>query len=158
PTGLIRYASLKGIQEKIPFRFTPRMLGYSVVLVLLLSLVTILFSIRKAIEVTILRTPGMLYQQIDAHTIGNLYNVEFVNKTFQDMPLELKLKNSPGRIKWVGSHQSLSVPGQEIVKAAFFIELPKQHIQTNNTKLIVEVYAHGKLISEEETSFLGPAE
>ncbi|MDJ1479339.1 cytochrome c oxidase accessory protein CcoG [Cytophagaceae bacterium YF14B1] len=158
PTGLIRYDSIKGIQDKLPFKVTPRIIGYSLVLVFLLSLVTILFSIRKDVDVTILRTPGMLYQQIDKQTIGNLYNVEFVNKTFQDMSLELKVKNNQGKIRWIGNHQSQLLHKQEIAKAAFFIEIPKNTIQTSSTKLTIEVYSNGKLLSEQKTSFLGPVE
>jgi len=158
PTGLIRYDSIKGIQEKLPFRFTPRIIGYSVVLIILLALVTVLFSIRNKVEVTVLRSPVMLYQQIDALTVGNLYSVEFVNKAFQDLPVELKIKEGAGRIRMVGNKPVITASKQEVVKAAFFIDMPKKQIRTSSTKLTIQAYSGSRLIGEEETSFLGPVE
>ena len=42
PRGLIRYASMKGIAEKIKFKISPRIILYSVLLVLLLTIFTTL--------------------------------------------------------------------------------------------------------------------
>ncbi|MCU0355142.1 MAG: cytochrome c oxidase accessory protein CcoG [Cytophagales bacterium] len=160
PKGLIRYASMQGIRDKMPFRFTPRIIGYSVVLVLLLTLVTVLFAVRKEVEVTVLRTPGMLYQEKDPRTVTNLYNAEFVNKTFHDLPLELRVKGRAGQVRMVGNNNKavVDVPKQEVAKAMFFVDMPKNQIHTPNTKLTIQAFADGKLISEEETSFLGPVQ
>jgi cytochrome c oxidase accessory protein FixG len=158
PKGLIRYTSLLGIQQGTKFRFTPRIIGYSVILVLLFTLTGALLLNRKELDVTLLRTPGMLYQNVDSQTIGNLYNAELVNKTFEDVSVEIKLKSGTGRIKIVGKGGKIVVPGQGVSKVVFFIEIPRSHIHTNNTPVNVLFYSQDKLVSEVETSFLGPVE
>ncbi len=158
PKGLIRYASMTNIQEGKKFKFTVRIAAYSGILVLLLSVVIGLLVTRKNLEITIMRTPGTLYQQTDAQTVSNLYNLELANKKFTDMPLELRLKNSSGRIRMVGSGPIIHVPAQEVTKAVFFIDIPKKAIKENNLKLDVQAFSGGKLVSETQTAFLGPVE
>jgi hypothetical protein len=71
---------------------TPRAIGYSAILVLLLVLQGFLFGTRTDVEAVILRTPGMLYQKVDETWISNLYNYEIINKTTQPIgQLELRL-------------------------------------------------------------------
>ncbi len=158
PTGLIRFASMLGIQQGTKFRFTPRIIGYTAVLVLLFTLTAGMLINRKEVDVTLLRTPGMLYQRIDNQTIGNLYNVELVNKTFKDITVDIRLKDNTGRIRVVGGTEKVVVPGQGVAKAVFFIDMPKSQIKENNTSIAVDFYSQNKLVSEVKTSFLGPVE
>jgi cytochrome c oxidase accessory protein FixG len=72
PKGLIRYASKNEIENKIRSIFTPRAIGYTVVLVILISLTTILLISRSDFELTILRTPGLFFQEQPGNKISNL--------------------------------------------------------------------------------------
>ncbi len=156
PKGLIRYASYNGIKEQIKTRFTPRMAAYSAVLVGLLSLFTFLLVTRTDVEATIMRVPGMLYQEQENNRISNLYNIQFVNKTFDEVNLDLKLKGQEGgTIKRVGD-QAVVVPATGNTESVYFIELPKERITGTTTKLIIELYKDDQLIDELKTNFLGP--
>src|SRR5204863_9097119 len=75
PQGLIRYTSENAIKNGIKFKVTPRIIGYSVVLFILFSTLTVLLAMRSDIETTVLRTPGQLYQKPDATHVSNLYNI-----------------------------------------------------------------------------------
>jgi cytochrome c oxidase accessory protein FixG len=156
PTKLIRYDSMQGIAEKIPLRFNSRIVAYSVVLVALMGLLSYFLLSRKPVEITILRTPGMLYQQPDSLTISNLYNLELVNKTNEKTEITLKIKEDIGIIKFVSQEKTLTLQGQEIFKTSFFIYIPKNKIQKMNTKLYIQAYRHGELMSETKTSFAAP--
>ena len=102
PTGLIRYASYNGILEGAKLRFTPKIAGYSAILLFLL-IVTIFFLFgRSPVETTILRTPGLLYQETDDGNIANLYNLKIINKTHESQTIELRLKSPKGTIRMVG--------------------------------------------------------
>ncbi len=57
---------------------------------------------RSPIEATILRAPGMLYQEPEPGKISNLYNIKLVNKTNQDLPVDLRLLSHQGEIKIIG--------------------------------------------------------
>ncbi|MEJ2055684.1 MAG: cytochrome c oxidase accessory protein CcoG, partial [Calditrichaceae bacterium] len=65
PKGLIRYSSFNGIKEGIKLKVTPRIAGYSVVLIILVTALLTLMLNRKPVETTVLRTPGVLYQELD---------------------------------------------------------------------------------------------
>jgi cytochrome c oxidase accessory protein FixG len=156
PKKLIRYDSLQGITDKIPLKFNTRLVAYTAVLLLLSSLLTYFLVSREPVELTVLRTPGMLYQQPDSVTISNLYNAEIVNKTADNLNLEVKVKDNLGTIKLVTQNATIAVPKQEVAKTSFFILIPKKSLTSYNTKLYVQVYANGKLMTESKTSFASP--
>ncbi len=157
PRGLIRYASLRNIENKAKFKFTPRMMLYSVILFILLSVLTVLMINRTDFNVNILRTPGMLFQQQPDGTISNLYDLNLVNKTFDPTEIKLKLENpSNGELKIIGT--DLKLEPQQIVEAKFMILLPKESITKMNTPIEIGVYDGDKLIRKIKTSFLGPVE
>ncbi len=157
PRGLIRYASLRNIENKAKFKFTPRMMLYSVILFILLSVLTVLMINRTDFNVNILRTPGMLFQQQPDGKISNLYDLNLVNKTFEPTEIKLKLENpKDGELKIIGT--DLKLAPQQIVEAKFMILLPKDSITKMNTPVEIGVYDGDKQIKKIKTSFLGPVE
>ena len=155
PHGLIRYTSENAIKKGIKFKVTPRIIGYSVVLFILLGTLSTLLAMRSDIETTVLRTPGLLYQKPDAEHISNLFSIEMVNKTFGDIPIELKPVQPAGEIKWVGNGITV-IKKESVSQSVFFLIVPKSEITKTKTKVKFEVWSGGKKIDEAETSFLGP--
>jgi polyferredoxin len=156
PTGLIRLDSHKGITEKTKLRFTPRMAAYSAVLLLLLVLQGVLLINRSQIEATVLRVPGMLYQEQPGGHISNLYNVQLLNKTTEPMTITLQLENGQeGLIKVVG--EKIIIPGSSSAEVVCFVELPREVITSAKTPLQIGIYSNGKLVEKAKTNFLGPA-
>ncbi|MGB0892308.1 MAG: cytochrome c oxidase accessory protein CcoG, partial [Flavobacteriaceae bacterium] len=81
PKGLIRYASEENIAKKLPFEFSPRIKGYSAVLLILISIFIGMLFLRNDVEATILRLPGQLYQHKENNIISNVYTFKIINKT-----------------------------------------------------------------------------
>lgn len=154
PKGLIRYASENNIARKEKFRFTRRIVAYSGVLLALLTLLVLLILTRKDIDATILRTPGLLYQQQENNMVSNLYNIKLINKTQGDAPITLRLESAEGKIKMVG--KDILVKKESKAETSFFIILPKESITKRKTNLYIGVYSKGKKIETVKTSFLGP--
>lgn len=154
PRGLIRYASMEGIKNKTKFKLTPRVIGYTLVLLVLLSTITFLFANRSDVDINVLRTPGMLYQNQPDNKVSNMYNLKISNKTFDELPLEIKLDDANGEIKLIGNEIKLNP--LEIYEGKFLIILPKDKIKLLNTPMKVNVYAGDKLIETLNTTFLGP--
>jgi cytochrome c oxidase accessory protein FixG len=69
--GLIRYASEKGITTGSRFTFNARIIAYTVVLIGLLAVLAGLLVSRADVQTTILRTPGMSYQDQGNNKISN---------------------------------------------------------------------------------------
>jgi len=153
PKGLIRYDSLKGIKEKTGRIFTPRVIAYSVLLLVLLSVIAVLMANRNDVEVNILRTPGLLYQELPDNKISNLYNIEIENKTFDTIPVDVKILNMNGEIKVIG--KKLSVDPQGVFETKFLLIFNKADLKDLNTPVLLGVYKDNVLIKTIKTSFLG---
>jgi cytochrome c oxidase accessory protein FixG len=154
PRGLVRYASENGIAEGKKLSYTGRMKFYTVVLVILASLLTFLLATRKNVDGTIVRAPGMLYQERGEDSLSNLYTIKVVNKTLQDVPLTLRLVDAPGRvIEAAGSSILVKKEGQG--SGSFFIVLPKTFISKRKLQLKVGLYEGEKQITVLETNFMG---
>jgi cytochrome c oxidase accessory protein FixG len=153
PRGLIRYASLNEIESKIRKIFTPRAIGYTSVLIILIGVFSILFANRTDFDLTILRTPGMLYQEQPDNKISNLYDLKILNKTFNPMHAELKLNNIEGEIKLIGT--DLNVEPQGVAEGKFLIIIDKDKLKGLNTPIEIMVTSDNKPIEVIRTSFLG---
>lgn len=155
PTGLIRIDSENAIAEHKKNKFSTRSKAYTIVLVVLLVFIGFLFKLRGGVETTILRTPGVMYQENENGTISNLFNLKVVNKSSSTLVLSFKLLNSDGEIKMVGQ-EVLTVKKGESNQQAFFVEIPRNELKQRNTSLKIGIFNNGNLIEEEETSFNGP--
>lgn len=154
PTGLIRYASYNSIRSGTKIKATPRLVGYFLILLLLLSLTCFMMFTRSQLETTILRTPGVLYQETPEGNIVNLYNIKILNKSSHEKRITLRLKSPAGSIKMVAG--DLSVAKKNLVQSAFFIEISKSNIRFVNTPVIIDVYDGNEFLKEIQTSFIGP--
>ncbi|KOY85986.1 cytochrome C oxidase [bacterium 336/3] len=159
PKKLIRYDSVNGIKSGKKLKLSARIIGYSSVLVLLLVIIGVALFTRTDVQANIMRTPGMMYQQIDAHTVANLYSISLVNKSFDNKEITLKLEDGQvGKIKLLGNQSSVKLKPQEISKATFFIEIPNKSITENHIKLKIKVFKNGEFFTDIKTTFLAPVE
>jgi hypothetical protein len=153
--GLIRYASLNGIERGEKIRVTPRIIGYSVILLALGTLLAVLLLARSDVEATLLRAPGSLFQEMPDGHFSNLYTVRIVNKTSRDMPVELRLENPRGDLRVMGEGK-LAVAPQKTFEDSLLIELDKSVMNSGTTPLVLGVYSSGKKLQTIKTAFIGP--
>ncbi len=157
PRGLIRYDSYSGIVERRKKLFTTRARAYSAVLAVLLVVNGFLLSSRSAVNVLVLRTPGMLYQEVDENRISNLYNYQILNKTRDSLDLEFRLRD-PGdaTLRMVGSPPSVGPEGR--IEGALFVEIPRNQLNGRKNPIVLEVYSAGERIDVVKTNFMGPVQ
>lgn len=155
PTGLIRYASETNIADKKPTRFTTKMKAYTAVMLLLLGVETYLLVSRTDVGVSLLRTPGQLYQSQPGHQFSNLYNYKLLNKTYKDKKLQLRPDNFKGTIKLVGE-KDLTIAKENFAAGSLFIYMDSTDVKSTETKIRIGVYEGEQKISVIETTFLGP--
>lgn len=155
PKGLIRYASEDEIEKKSKFQFTARMKGYTAVLVILIGVLTGLLFLRTDVEASILRLPGQLYQH-KGDNISNVYTFKIINKTNEEFKdIHFKLVGIKGTLNVVG-HQDFKVPKQGMNSGTLFIEINQFLLETDKTKLEIEVYNGNEKIETATTNFLSP--
>jgi cytochrome c oxidase accessory protein FixG len=154
PRGLIRYASLNGIERGEPLRLTPRLIGYSVLLLGLGVLLAGLLLTRSDVETTLLRAQGALFQQMPNGNLNNLYTLRVLNKTSHPMPIELRLEQPEGALRIMG--HALDVPAQQSTEASLLIELTPEVLAGGSTPVVLGVYAGERRIETLKTVFIGP--
>ena len=154
PRGLIRYASLNGIERGERLRLTPRLIGYCMVLAALISLLAVMIFTRADVEATLLRAPGSLFQQMPDGHFSNLYTVRVVNKTSRELPVELRLESPAGSLQVMGGQ--LVVPPQKLLENSVLVELEPAAMKSGTTPVVVGVYAGGKKLQTLKTAFIGP--
>jgi cytochrome c oxidase accessory protein FixG len=155
PRGLIRYASENAIANGEPLRYTTRMKLYTAVLCVVLILLSVLLATRADIDATVMRTPGMLFQERGTDSISNLYNIKMVNKTTADIQLAVRLEDMPGKIEVIGK-PTIHVLKEGQGSGSFFVVLPKNIIRERKTKIRLAFYEGNRKIATSSSSFLGP--
>jgi len=158
PTGLVRYASEAGISEGKKLSYTGRMKFYTILLVILSGILTLLLLSRKDIDGTIIRTKGLTYQERGKDSLSNLFNIKVINKTVKDMPVTLRLIGvaaREGKIELVGA-TNIHLKQEDQANGSFFIVLPKTFVTERKMKLTIGLYNGEELVTTLRTNFTGP--
>ena len=156
PKGLIRYASEENIEKKAPFKFTPRLKGYTAVLVILIGVLTGMLFLRSDVEANILRLPGQLYEHKDNNIISNVFTYKLLNKTTKNIDnIHFKLKSPKGTIHSVKQGE-IVVPAQGLAEGTLFIEINNAALSGDKNRAVIEVYSGEDLIETTSVTFLGP--
>ena len=153
--GLVRYASEAGIEKGEKLHYSTRMKLYTALSLVLISILATLLITRKDIDATIMRTPGMLYQERGVDSLSNLYNIKIANKTVHNIPLTLRIENLAGKVQIVGD-KAVQVKKEDESSGTFFVVLPKSTITQRKTILHIGLYQGNQKIDEIKTNFLGP--
>jgi len=154
PKGLIRYASENNIREGKKTRINARIIAYSVLLSLLISVLAFMLVTRDDVDVTILRASGAIYQTLPDGRLGNVYNIKMANKTRNEIPITLKLENVQGEIEIVG--EQFKVPGEGYRSQPFIVKIDPSMLRKRKTELKIGVYEGKKKLRTAETTFIGP--
>ncbi len=156
PKGLIRYASEDEITKGEKFKFTPRLKGYSAVIIILVGFLVGMLFLRNDLEANILRLPGQLYEHKEGNIISNVYTYKLINKTTKDVEdVNFRLLSHKGTVKLV-RQENFKVAAQDLAEGTLFIEINNAAIKSDKEKIKVGVYSGDKLIETTLTAFLAP--
>ncbi|MDE3252141.1 MAG: cytochrome c oxidase accessory protein CcoG, partial [Bacteroidota bacterium] len=156
PRGLIRYASENSIANGEPLHYTTRMKFYTGLCAFVLCILSVLLLTRKDIDATIMRTPGMLYQERGKDSISNLYNIKLINKTIDPQEIQIRLADGNGKVEIIGK-PFIPVAKEGQGSGSFFVVLPLSRIHNRKTEISMDLVSGDKKIVTLKTNFLGPA-
>ncbi|MEY3376617.1 MAG: cytochrome c oxidase accessory protein CcoG [Bacteroidota bacterium] len=154
PKQLIRYASENNIAKKEKLKITTRIKGYSFLLLAIASALFIMLATRDTVDITILRTQGMIYQTLPDGYIGNLYSARMFNKTHQDIEVSLSIPTAEGSIEIIGKKPLITKESYAVI--TFLVKKKANLIKKRKSEVEIEVRAAGKKLSTKETTFIGP--
>lgn len=154
PTGLIRYTSDFHIQKESKMGLNKRTIGFSILLLFLTAIIFALLLFRDEVDITVLRTPGSLYQEQEGNKISNLYNYKIVNKSNEDYNLTIRLEDLQGTVQMIGDSIVQLEKGQKI-DGTFFVILSNDLVTTRQMPINIGLYNGDKKVDETEIVFLG---
>ncbi len=155
PRGLIRYSSENAIRQETKKILTPRVIGYSGVLTVLIGIFIVLLSMRADLETSILRERGTLFQELPDNKYSNIYEVKVINKTFDDITYDVQLIEPAGELISLGGITSVS--GQSLSEGRYMVQLSESQLEGLQTELTFAIYANGERVETVRTGFLGPS-
>ncbi|QHI37833.1 Putative electron transport protein YccM [Kordia antarctica] len=157
PKGLIRYTSEDEIEKKEKFKFTPRLKGYTAVLIILIGFLVGMLLIRNDVEANILRLRGQLYEQKADNIISNVFTYKLINKTTEAIPeVHFEIRKVKGTIKLVATTNEFIIPKQGIAEGTLFLEINKSDLKNGKNNITIDVYSKDKLIETTTVNFIGP--
>jgi hypothetical protein len=126
-----------------------------VVLAILLGFFIYTIFTRPILETSILRIPGTLYQTTEQGYINNIYNMKIVNKTHENIPVEVKLLSHKGHLKMTND-KAIVVTNHEMFESVLIIEILPSELKSGENEIEFGVYRGDELIETYEAGFLAP--
>lgn len=153
-TGLIRYDSYNGFNNKPKKILRPRFYLYTLILILGAVVAFWVFSNRQSFESNVLRAQGLPYTFVD-QKIRNQFNLHIFNKSEKASELIIRPKALPG-VTYIIPLQRIRLESLSDKMVPLFVEMPEMVFKEQFTiDIEVENTRTGE-ISVEQVQFLGP--
>jgi cytochrome c oxidase accessory protein FixG len=155
PYNLIRYDTFQGVENGKRSLLNARFIAYTIVLVVLMTLLAFTAGKRTTLDVTMWRAQGTLFQQLDPETYSNIYQLMFLNKGNETLELTLRLFDCPtGEIAIADGKVILPPNGK--LKEALIVRMKKSALTGKETGLKIGLFVGDQLKETVTTNFLGP--
>ncbi len=156
PSGLIRYDSIDGLAGKARRILRPRLVLYSVLLVVGLVVALLAAGRRTEFEAALLRLPGEPYA-LDAGEVRNAFQVHIVNKRGEHVQYRVEVDAANGMTAVIPM-PSVEVDALGDVRVPLFLDVPRDAFHTEFPVTVRIASSHA---SDQTTvvtgTFLGPA-
>jgi hypothetical protein len=83
-----------------------------------------------------------------------VYNIKIVNKTHDEIPLEIRILSHNGEIKMAGS--KMDVKDQSMFESTFILFIPKEELKSDKTEVEFGIFSNNELLEKYKTTFVGP--
>jgi hypothetical protein len=82
--------------------------------------------------------------------------VEFVNKTYQSLPLRLKVTSPSSASVVLPEGENIVLGPETLVKRMCFVRIPADRVTESRIVVILGVYTQDELLEEVKIKFIGP--
>lgn len=160
PRGLIRYASYKELHHNgkaVPLYLRPRVIIYSLILLMALGGVVYGFTSLSPTEFKVTHNRQPLYVSLSDGSIQNRYTLKMLNKSKQDILVRYQISGLEGAELQAFSELVRVEPGH-VVPIQALVRVPAEQISATAMPLFfeAEVIDNPALNSRYETVFMGP--
>ncbi len=154
PRNLIGFYSENMIRVGEKPSFTMRMKAYTAVIAVLLGVLSYFVFSRTDMDMTVMRSAGLLYQEQKGGYISNIYNADIINKTNKNHHIVIKSDDPSIQIKYIQAPGAIA--SGLSAKAVFFMIVPQTNIHAAKTDINLQLWMDDRLIETVNTAFIGP--
>lgn len=152
PKGLIRFASEKEISEGSGFKVTTRMMGYTTLLVAVLVFLSVLIFGRADLETSILKTPGLLFQEQADGLISNVYNLKIINKSVENKEIKIKLLSHEGIVYLTKG--DVKMKPSSMYEDVFILKIDPNILSEKKNEIEIGVFVNEELVDTKDVTFI----
>jgi cytochrome c oxidase accessory protein FixG len=154
--GLIRYTSEHEMERGVTHWFRPRIIGYTLVLLLMVAVFSYNVFSRIPLELTVIRDRTELFNTTDSGDIENIYTLQLVNMDRDSHDFEVSIKGIEGA-KIIGESRH-TVTGGEVRSITLRVRVNPSQLDKPSTQLDFTVVAIDlpSLQAVSESRFLRP--
>lgn len=154
--GLVRYTTEHALEGGTTHFMRPRLIGYSLVLLLMISGLIYAMVSRTAFELDIIRDRGSLYQLTPNDTVANSYTLEMMNMGQQEIEYRITIEGLTGFTSDVP--ETVTLHSNELRAYPFTIEIDPADLKVSKTDIEIIIYEEATQIevAREESRFIAP--
>lgn len=153
--GLIRFESENGIKNRTGFQWTPRVKGYTALLIGLIALLAVLLSTRKDFSTIIIRQRGSTYQLTSDDRISNIFEIDLRNKTRKNYKISFSCPDKNVEIKL--TTDKLQLKPESKLKDRIVLITPYSSFKSGKKVVDIYIYGNGKKIDDVSVKMIAPS-
>jgi cytochrome c oxidase accessory protein FixG len=156
PRGLIRYATENELEGQPRRMLHPRLIGYSIGIVIMAGLFTYTLATRIPAGLDVLRDRNRLYRETGEGLIENSYTLKVLNKDNARHVFRVSLSGLDSA-EIVGKY-SVTVDSGEVIELPLRVHVDPQklHARKTDIEFAVEAFDNPKLRATSPTTFVAP--
>ena len=154
--GLVRYTTEHELEGGTTHFMRPRLIGYALVLLIMISGMVYAMVSRTAFELDIIRDRGALYQLTPNDTVQNSYTLEMMNMSQSELEYRIKIE---GLKKFSADvPATVTLHSNELRAYPFTIEVDPTDLDASKTNIEIIIYeeATDVEVAREESRFIAP--
>jgi cytochrome c oxidase accessory protein FixG len=155
PVGLIRYDSLNGLAGKATRWIRPRMVLYTILLLIGSSALCAALSTLRPVTLVLGRVRGAPYV-LEHEMVRNQFLVRILNKRNEPTQLRLEIPNMPAALQQAGFKEPVTIPPLGETLRPLVVSLPRAAFSREFPLTLRLVAMDGRPILERTLPFAGP--
>jgi len=156
--GLIRFTSEDALQNGTTHFIRPRLFGYALVLILMISAFAYKVAVREPLSVDVIRDRGVRMYRVSGGYVQNVYTVKINNMDRRAHTYNIAVE---GDLDFkIGGYRAMELEEGEVFTFPIRIAVPKSQLEETKMKVNIIVTSNddSDVIANQMTTFIGPAQ
>jgi cytochrome c oxidase accessory protein FixG len=153
--GLVRYTTQNQQEGRQWTWKRPKLIGYAVGILVMITAVSMVLLTRVPLELDVLRSRGMLFQEVSGGYVQNIYTLKLINMDKEAHDYQVSVTGLPEYR--MAPEGNIPVAGGKVGEVSVNLVVNPDLLTQVNTRIIFEVQTtDGKYRADSKSTFIGP--